>query len=173
MKILRLVLVLIFSICITSCSSVTIDDDFFETADLTSYKTFDWMPRPHAMLIVKEGRGQVEKLLKESVNEQLTVRGFSQKSDSPDLLISYLVSAELTNTDDLSYKAGEQNNPADQQYSEGAILLDFVDAKTRELLWRVAAFDIEDRNPTPEKNKEIIEKTVERMFKKFPSTSIR
>jgi len=172
MKILRLVLVLIFSICITSCSSVTIDDDFFETADLTSYKTFDWMPRPHAMLIVKEGRGQVEKLLKESVNEQLTVRGFSQKSDSPDLLISYLVSAQLTNTDDLSYKAGEQNNLATQQYSEGAVLLDFVDAKTRELLWRVAAFDIEDRNPTPEKNKEIIEKTVERMFKNFPSASI-
>ena len=172
MKILRLVLALIFSICVTSCSSITIDDDFFKTADLTSYKTFDWMPRPHALLIVKEGRGQVEKFLKESVNEQLTVRGFSQKSDSPDLLISYLVGAELTNTDDLSYKAGEQNNPAAQQYSEGAILLDFVDAKTRELLWRVAAFGLEDSSPTPEKNKEIIEKTVKRMFKKFPSTSI-
>ncbi len=142
-------------------------------ADLTSYKTFDWMPRPHAILIVNEGRrGQVEKLLKESVNEQLTARGFSQKADSPDLLISYLVGAQLTNTDDSSDKFGEQNNPAAQQYSEGAILLDFVDAKTRELLWRVAAFGLEDSSPTPEKNKEIIEKTVERMFKKFPSASI-
>ena len=173
MKILRLVLVLIFSICVTSCSSITIDDDFFETADLTSYKTFDWISRPHAILIAKEGRGQVEKLLKKSVNEQLTARGLNQKADSPDLLISYLVGAELTNTDDSSYKVGEQNNPAVQPYSGGAILLDFVDAKTRELLWRVAAFDIEDRNPTPEKNKEIIEKTVERMLKNFPSTSIR
>jgi len=172
MKTLRLVLVLIFTICFTSCSSVTIDDYFFKTADLTSYKTFDWLSRPHAMLIVKEGRGQVEKLLKESVNEQLTARGLSQKADSPDLLISYLVGAQLTNTDDSSYKVGEQNNPAAQQYSEGAILLDFVDAKTRELLWRVAAFGIEDRNPTPERNKEIVEKTVERMFKNFPSASI-
>lgn len=171
MKTLRLVLVLIFSICVTSCSSVTIDDYFFKTADLTSYKTFDWLSRPHAMLIVKEGRGQVEKLLKESVNEQLTARGLSQKADSPDLLISYLVGAELINADDSSDKVGEQNNPAAQQYSEGAILLDFVDAKTRELLWRVAAFGIEDRNPTPERNKEIIEKTVERMFKNFPSAS--
>jgi hypothetical protein len=173
MKILKLVLVLIFTICVTGCSSITIDDDFFKTADLTSYKTFDWMSRPHAILIVNEGRGQVEKLLKESVNEQLTARGLSQKADSPDLLISYLVGAELTNTDDSSDKVGEQNNPAAQPYSGGAILLDFVDGKTRELLWRVAAFDIEDRNPTPEKNKEIIEKTVARMFKKFPSTSIR
>ncbi len=172
MKTLRLVLVLILSIYVTSCSSVTIDDYFFKTADLTSYKTFDWISRPHAILIAKEGRGQVEKLLKESVNKQLTARGFSQKADSPDLLISYLVGAELTNTDDSSDKVGEQNNPAAQQYSEGAILLDFVDAKTRELLWRVAAFGLEDRNPTPEKNKEIIEKTVERMFKNFPSASI-
>ena len=169
MKILRLVLVLIFTICFTSCSSITIDDDFFKTADLTSYKTFDWLSRPHAMLIVKEGRGQVEKLLKESVNEQLTARGLSQKADSPDLLISYLVGAELTNTDDFSDKVGERTA---QQYSEGAILLDFLDAKTRELLWRVAAFGIEDRNPTPERNKEIVEKTVERMFKNFPSASI-
>ena len=169
MKTLRLVLVLIFSICVTSCSSVTIDDYFFKTADLTSYKTFDWLSRPHAMLIVKEGRGQTEKLLKESVNKQLTARGLSQKADSPDLLISYLVGAELTNTDDFSDKVGERTA---QQYSEGAILLDFLDAKTRELLWRVAAFGLEDSSPTPEKNKEIIEKTVERMFKNFPSVSI-
>jgi hypothetical protein len=172
MKRLRLVLVLIFSICVASCSSITIDDDFFNTADLTSYKTFDWMTRPHAILIANEGRGQAEKLLKESVNEQLTARGLKQKTVSPDLLISYLVGAELTNTDDSSDKVGEQNNPADQQYSGGAILLDFVDGKTRELLWRVAAFGLEDSSPTPEKNKKIIEKTVERMFKKFPSTSI-
>ena len=169
MKTLRLVLVLILSIYVTSCSSVTIDDYFFKTADLTSYKTFDWLSRPHAMLIVKEGRGQTEKLLKESVNKQLTARGLSQKADSPDLLISYLVGAELTNTDDFSDKVGERTA---QQYSEGAILLDFLDGKTRELLWRVAAFGIEDRNPTPERNKEIIEKTVERMFKNFPSASI-
>ena len=169
MKTLRLVLVLIFSICVTSCSSVTIDDYFFKTADLTSYKTFDWLSRPHAMLIVKEGRGQTKKLLKESVNEQLTARGLSQNADSPDLLISYLVGAELTNTDDFSDKVGERTA---QQYSEGAILLDFLDAKTRELLWRVAAFGIDDRNPTPERNKEMVEKTVERMFKNFPSASI-
>ena len=169
MKTLRLVLVLILSIYVTSCSSVTIDDYFFKTADLTSYETFDWLSRPHAMLIVKEGRGQTEKLLKESVNKQLTARGLSQKADSPDLLISYLVGAELTNTDDFSDKVGELTA---QQYSEGAILLDFLDAKTRELLWRVAAFGIEERNPTPERNKEIIEKTVEKMFKNFPSASI-
>jgi len=169
MKTLRLVLVLILSIYVTSCSSVTIDDYFFKTADLTSYKTFDWLSRPHAMLIVKEGRGQTEKLLKESVNKQLTARGLSQKADSPDLLISYLVGAELTNTDDFSDKVGERTA---QQYSEGAILLDFLDGKTRELLWRVAAFGIEDRNPTPERNKEIIEKTVEKMFKNFPSASM-
>ena len=169
MKTRRLVLALILSICVASCSSVTIDDYFFKTADLTSYKTFDWLSRPHAMLIVKEGRGQTEKLLKESVNKQLTARGLSQKADSPDLLISYLVGAELTNTDDFSDKVGERTA---QQYSEGAILLDFLDGKTRELLWRVAAFGIEDRNPTPERNKEIVEKTVERMFKNFPSASM-
>jgi hypothetical protein len=160
-----------------SCSSITIDDYYFKTADLTSYKTFDWLSRPHAVLFGKEGnslnKDLVKNLLKESVNKQLTARGFSQKSDSPDLLISYLIGAKETNSDDSPSKGGEQNNLAARQYSDGAILLDFLDGKTRELLWRVTAFDLEDSNPTPEKIEKTIKKTVEKMFENFPSTSVR
>ena len=88
MKIFKLAVILFVSTLFISCSSITVTDDFFKNADLTSYKTFNWISRPHANLIVREGespnRGLIEKLLKESVNKQLTARGFSQKSDSPE-----------------------------------------------------------------------------------------
>ena len=114
-----------------------------------------------------------EKLLKESVNKQLTARGFNQKSGNPDLLISYLFGADVTSQNDLLYKAGNQENLNVQQYTKGTVLLDFVDGKTRELLWRVDASDIEGRNPTPDKIEKTIKEIVVRMFKNFPSSSVR
>ena len=177
MKIFKLAVILFVSTLFISCSSITVTDDFRKNADLTSYKTFNWISRSKPSFIVREAeppnRGLIEKLLKESVNKQLTIRGFSQKSDSPDLLISYLFGADITSKNDLLYKAGNQDNLNVQQYTKGAILLDFVDGKTRELLWRVDASDIEGRNPTPDKIEKTINKTVVKMFKNFPSSSVR
>ncbi len=161
MKIFKIAVILFVSTLFISCSSITVTDDYIKNANLTSYKTFNWIPRPHAIIIAREGdspnRDPIEKLLKESVNKQLTARGFNQKSDNPDLLISYLLGADITA----------------QQYATGAILLDFVDGKTRELLWRVDAYDVVGRNPTPDKIEKAIKKTVAKMFKNFPSSSVR
>ena len=177
MKRFKITVVLFVVTLFISCSSITVTDDFIKNADLTSYKTFNWISHSKASFIVREAeppnRDLIKKLLKESVNKQLTIRGFSQKSDSPDLLISYLFGADVTSRNDLLYKAGNEGNLNVQQYKKGAILLDFVDGKTRELLWRVDASDIESRNPTPDKIKKAIEKTVVRMFKNFPSSSVR
>ena len=177
MKIFKLAVILFVSTLFISCSSITVTDDFIKNADLTSYKTFNWISRSKTSFIVREAeppnRGLIEKLLKESVNKQLTARGFSQKSDSTDLLISCFFGADVTSQNDLLYKAGNQSNLNVQQYTKGAILLDFVDGKTKKLLWRVDASDIEGRNPTPDKIEKTIKKTVVRMFKNFPSSSVR
>jgi hypothetical protein len=161
-----------------SCSSVTIYDDYYNTADLTSYETFDWLSRRHAVVIAgvedSPNKGLLaEEVLKESVNEQLISRGFSQSADNPDLLISYFINAQVTNNYDLLKKAGEENNRMAQQDATADIFLDFRDAKTRESLWRAAGFDIEVQNATPEKTKETIEETILKIFKKFPVEPIR
>ena len=177
MKRFKITVVLLVVTLFISCSSITVTDDFIKNADLTSYKTFNWISRSKTSFIVREAeppnRGLIEKLLKESVNKQLTTRGFSQKSDSPDLLISYLFGADVTSQNDLLYKAGNQGNLNVQQYTKGAVLLDFVDGKTKKLLWRVDASDIEGRNPTPDKIEKTINEIVVRMFKNFPSSSVR
>ena len=161
-----------------SCSSITIYDDYYNTAELTSYETFDWLSRRHAVVIAGVGDspdkgGLIEKVLQESVNEQLIALGFSQSADNPDLVISYFINVQVTNNYDLLQKGGEENNLTVQQDSTGDIFLDFRDAKTRESLWRAAAFDIEVQNATPEKIKETLEETILKIFKKFPSEPTR
>jgi hypothetical protein len=177
MKRFMITVILFAATLFTSCSSITVTDDFLKNADLTSYKTFNWISLPKTAFIVRKeeppNRSLIEKILKDSVNNQLTIRGVSQNSDNPDLLISYLFGADVTNWNDLLYKGGNQDNLNVQQYKKGAILLDFVDGKTRELLWRVDASDIEGRNPTPDKIEKTIKETVAKMFKNFPSSSVR
>jgi hypothetical protein len=161
-----------------SCSSITIYHDYYNTDDLHAYTTFDWLSRRHAVVIAGAGDvpnkgGLVENVLKEAVNEQLILRGFSQSAENPDLLISYSIDAEVWGNKDVAKTAGEEDSLMAQQDSKGGYSLDFKDAKTRESLWRAAAFDIEVHNMTPETIQETIEKTVVKIFKKFPAEPSR
>ena len=159
------------------CSSITIYHDYYNTDDLGSYTTFDWLSRRFAVVIagaddVPDKGGLVEKALKESVNEQLFERGLTQSTDNPDLLISYSVDAKVWASKDVPKKAAEESGPMAQQDSKGSFFLDFKDARSRETLWRAAAYDIEVKNMTPEKIEDIIEKTVAKIFKKFPKEPV-
>jgi len=160
-------------VCFFGCSSMTIYHDYYNTDDLASYTTFDWLSRRYAVVIagaegVPNKGGLVEKALKESVNEQLLERGFSQSTDNPDLFISYSIDAEVWATKDVPQKAGEETSLAAQQDSKGSYVIILKDSQTRESLWRAAAYDLEVQNMTPEKVEDIIEETVEKIFEEFP-----
>jgi hypothetical protein len=165
-----LIIALVFFL---GCSSITIYHDYYNTDDLGSYTSFDWLSRRYAVVVAGAGDvpdkgGLVEKALKESVNEQLFKRGFSQSTDNPDLLISYSIDAKVWTNKDLPQKAGGQSAPMAQQDSTGSYLLVFKDANTKESLWKAAAYNLEVQNITPEKVEDIIEKTVVKVFKEFP-----
>jgi hypothetical protein len=173
-KIAALVSALVF---LFGCSSITIYHDYYNTDDLSSYTTFDWLSRRFAVVVagaddVPDKGGLAEQALKDSVNEQLIERGFSHSTDNPDLLISYSVNAEVWASENVPQKAGGESDPMSQQDTKGSYFLDFKDAKTRESLWRAAAYDIEVQNMTPEKIEHIIQETVEKIFKKFPEEPV-
>lgn len=165
-----LIIALVFFI---GCSSITIYHDYYNTDDLASYTSFDWLSRRYAVVVAGAGDvpdkgGLVEKALQESVNEQLFLRGFNQSTDNPDLLISYSVNAEVWGSKDSPEKSGDESSLMAQQDSTGSYFLAFKDANTRESLWKAAAYNIEVQNITPEKVEDIIEQTVVKIFKEFP-----
>ena len=165
-----LIIALVFFL---GCSSITIYHDYYNTDDLASYTSFDWLSRRYAVVVagaedVPDKGGLVEQALKESVNEQLLLRGFNQSTDNPDLLISYSINAEVWASKDSPENSGEESSLMAQQDSTGSYVLVFKDANTRESLWKAAAYNLEVQNTTPEKVEDIIEKTVVKVFKEFP-----
>jgi hypothetical protein len=173
MNVFRYIFTPVLIMFFISCSSINVKNDFIKDVKHTRFETFDWMSRPQAIVVDSamppENRKLLEQKLKKAVNAQLADRGMQQDSESPKLLIAYHVGAKAEpNTKEWGYGHRPGSDITVRQYSDGTIILDFVDGRTRELLWRVAAFDIEDHSPTHEKVEKTINEVVQKMLEKFP-----
>ena len=148
-------------------------------ADFNSLKTYDWMTVPEKADIDSINVERVKK----AVNAELQAKGLMMTSNNPDFLI-----AEHMGTKDKvqvtnwnygygsygRYRGGEYWGPQGvdtYQYEEGSLILDFIDAKSKKMIWRgVAKAQIDDAN-TPEKSEKLINEAVQEILKNFPPAS--
>ena len=54
------------------------------------------------------------------------------------------------------------------EYEEGSLILDFVDAKTKELIWHGSAKAVVGNEKTPEERQKKIYETVQKILEKYP-----
>jgi len=142
--------VLILSVLVLArCSTILVSEDFDRRAPFTTYKTFDWMPKPEKM--PDSARAAIDrnpllgKRIEEIANGILAEKGMTLTEQSPDLLINYYVGfKERLDITGWGYFYGPRwgyywpylGPYDDYTYTEGTLILDFVDAKTNELVWR-------------------------------------
>jgi hypothetical protein len=154
---------------------LTINTEHDPYVDFSSYKTFNWMPEksaPRNPLLVKR--------LKFVVENELEAKGI-QPADEPEILISYYGHREdLTS----QYQVESTNfwgnygnlyggsayrtfDTVTIKYTEGSLVLDLVDAKTRQLIWQARIEGIvDDADPGRQ-----LEKALKKAFKGFPPSA--
>jgi hypothetical protein len=114
--------------------------------------------------------------LKKAVNSQLEARGLKQHPDNPDFLITYHTgSEEKINITSYGYGYGPYwgawGGPFEvQQYTEGTLVLDFVDAKSRQIVWRGIATKAFASRPKPSETEGKINEVVGKLLAGFPPT---
>jgi hypothetical protein len=152
-----------------------VDTDHDPQANFGQYKTYAWAPEPtppsgpHPIV----QNTLFEKRLKESVDSQLPSRGLrpAAPGEQPDLLIFHHAHTqnEISSTNSgvgMGYYGGYPWGfggywgPSDvYEYKEGTIILDFVDPKNQQLVWRGVASDaINPAGPSPDQIKEAVKK---------------
>jgi Domain of unknown function (DUF4136) len=135
-----------------SCVGVYVTEDYDRQAPFDTYKSFNWMPKPEKM---PEGaRSALEKnpLLAKRIQEIsekiLEQKGMHLASDHPDLLVNFYVGFnDRVDIDGWGYWYGPywgyfwpHLGPYNAyHYTEGTLVMDFVDAKTKEMVWRGVA----------------------------------
>jgi hypothetical protein len=171
------VFLVLFLICfIMSCASIYgVEHDYDKKVDFANLKTYDWMSIPEKANIDSLSLQRV----KSAVNDELKDKGLMMTSDNPDFLIAeHLGKKDKIQVTDWGYDYGPYRGywgryPAPggisvSEYEEGSLILDFVDAKSKKMIWRGVAKAVVDRANTPEKREKLINEAVQEILKNFP-----
>jgi len=174
-KIPGLILALVL---VAGCSSVTVNYDYDTNVDWAKFKTYAWMgssgtPPGSAEPVMDSGL--LDQRIRSSVEWEMDARGI-KPSDDPDILVVYHVGTKdkIQVTDwgyhYSDYYWGYGGRQIDvNQYTEGTLVIDIVDAETKSLVWRGVGQGVVDRTQrSPEKIQQDIDKVVNKIMASFP-----
>lgn len=147
---------------------VTVSHDM--EADFSRFKTYRWIDSQH------KAPPFVHRTLVAEINVQLAEKGLRRTEGIADLDVVYnLGTDERVTVQGYDYGYAPRTwggSMSTQQISkelQGKLVVDLIDAKRKELIWRgVAADSIPDRR---DKSEQLIKKSTEKMFRQYPPKS--
>ena len=152
------------------CSSVSVNHDYDPQVNFSQYKTFSWLPIP-----AKATTNQlVVRRIKDAMTRQLEAKGILLVSQNANFLIAmHGATKEKLEIQDWGYSSRRaaywgQRDVSVQQYTEGTLIVDFVDAQSKQMFWRGVATGAVDPNATPEKREKRMNEGVAKLLEKFP-----
>lgn len=175
--------------CSACGPAIDVSNSFDSTTNFTALKSYAWASGSRLNLINPSANDSaIEAGIQSSVDRELAAKGYTKTSaGSADFLVGY---AGVTNnslqsqtvnryygyqeyraSDDLPAStpggAGRQNLYL-QKLSEGSLILDVSDRKSKKLLWRGVAKTTLLKDPTPQKSQQRIDQAVRKMLSGFP-----
>jgi hypothetical protein len=172
---LRLLCLVLFAL---GCSSISVTTDFDQKVDFTRISTYSWLPNPEAPSAGIEAElaqnTLVEGRVKRAVDAQLAAKGIRKTTQDPDMLVAFHTGVE-DKVDVRSWGYGYGygwgyggSGVTTINYQEGTLILDFIDPKTKELLWRGLGKKVLSQSTTPEKSEKVINEAVQKILEKYP-----
>ena len=150
---------------ILSCSSMSVRTDFDDQADFTTYKTYNWMDNKHKVTIRSN---LADSEIKRAVDSELELKGYRRagKGEKPDLLIIYHMNVtRKIEVDHYGYRYWGPRHTEVTRYKEGTLVLDFIDARDQQLIWRGWASGIVGKSAQV---RDLIFKAVGKLMEKYP-----
>ena len=176
MRAINALFVLFFIGFTISCASIYgVQHDYDKQVNFANLKTYGWMPIPDKANIDSLSVQRV----KNAVNAEMKAKGLMMTSDNPDFLIAeHLGKKDKVQVTDWGYGYGPHGGywggywgpqgVDTYQYEEGSLILDFVDAKSKKMIWRGVAKAQIDSADTPEKREKLINEAVNEILKNYP-----
>jgi hypothetical protein len=152
--------------------------------NFASFKTYGWKVHP----VFEKKPELAEKysigigLVMNATNQNLMPRGFQSTRESPDFFITFLLTTDQKQDVTVEFESGGMygwggwygwssmyyptwTKTVTSNYVEGTLVLDIVDAKTKQLVWRAYCRDDVKEWKNRDKN---VQNTVNKALKRFP-----
>ena len=144
MRILKNIILLLSVVWLGACtaSSVAVRSDYDRTANFREYATYAIVSDKDKGNDPVLGSQLNQKRMAQALDVEMKARGYVPVSveENPDLLLSFQTDAKdkqyTVNNNTWGYWRWYGTGPQTRQYEETRIILNMVDAKTKELVWQ-------------------------------------
>lgn len=148
--------------------------DYDHNANFSQYKTFMWIKPVHY-----RQDPFMEQRIMDAVNAQLTAKGWQLVTEKADVgVVAHIATLEEHSLETFYDGFGGgwgwrhwgggfgEAITMDHPYEVGTLIVDLLDAHTKQLIWRGEATD--SLSEKPDKDVKKLNKAVEKLFKDFP-----
>ena len=161
---------LAFAITVVACSTLEVNTDYAPGTDFSKYKTFTMKHGAAARDAIAVQRFEL------SLANALQARGLRQVPDGADLnVFDHFVIGKDTQLNTYGYGGygrwggmGGMQTTTVQQIPTGTVVVDLVDTKTNNMVWRGIAKDQLSTSATPEERQQKADQVAQKLFENYP-----
>ncbi len=180
MRFLSLAAIVALAVAVVGCSPINVKYDFDTSADFAVYKTFSWIEQPikpvSDVRTAQRLNTLLDKWIRTAVDAQLAAKGMTLVTENPDVLLVYHTGVDQKiDVEDWGYSyprypyGGWYGGQVDvYEYQEGTLIVDVIDAKSHQLVWRGTATKTIDEDATSQERQANLNEVVRRMFADYP-----
>jgi hypothetical protein len=179
---LRYAVLLMAAVVLNACGAIPVSTDYDPAWQMPADASYAWIKRPSAHADPMIDNDLVAGRVRRAVDDQLEGKGVRPVASEAEasLLITYHIGEEEKL--DIStfhsnfgyypcwgcYGPGFDSEVWVNQYTQGKLVIDMIDAKTKQLVWRGIASRRVPNFKTPAERDVYIRETVAAIFQKFP-----
>jgi hypothetical protein len=130
-------------------------------ADLAKYRTYGWVAPPPGHITTV-----AEQQMRSAIEQDLTQKGLTPATNAPpDFLIGYHVrEQQVTQVEPGAWGYGWAGYPDLYTYTQGTLIVDFIDPHTNQVFWRGTATGVvqNPNNPDAQKLNDAVAKLIDR-----------
>ncbi len=174
---------------LSGCATIATTSDYVKTENFSNLKTYSWVSDVQK----KTGDARVDSALTDSrirnaIDNELLAKGFQkQASGATDFKVSYQAMIETKTVETIidppymapsaaDIRSGDFHNDWAfagktafvDEYDEGTVLVDIVNPKTNQLIWRGTGKATVLENASPEKREARINEGIKKILSQFP-----
>ncbi len=148
-------------LAVAACATVSTQARLMPGTNLAQYRTFAWAPR------ARQIETPADQAIRGSIQQDLAEKGIVPNPGQPDFLVSYHTKTrERMEVYPGYYGAGYYaawGYPDINTYTEGTLIVDFIDPRTQQIFWRGTATGVVEHpdNPDPEKIADAVDKLMD------------
>jgi len=115
----------------------------------------------------------------DSVDAELQTKGFKISTDDPDFLVTARLGKKEKESEHIlgirssgTFTRRREHSVVTSEIEVGSLILNFVDTKSKKIVWRgKAKAVIDEEKDSPERQEKLIKKAVSKILKNFTQTS--